>query len=177
MLGYYYLAFVLVLAFVGIGFYLLGPKLKQWDEKLTGQLREIEAKGGKDGQGSDEQLASQARGSSTTVGPQDIGVGASSTSRPAASAAPIGAKKGGVVLPASGLGAFRLGGRVYVRVGVGVGVGVDVRGVVVTAKLKTAVKARHLSSRLRRGVGTLATLGPRSAPRRRVPARTQGRNQ
>jgi len=171
MLGYYYLAFALVLAFVGIGFYLLGPKLKQWDEKLTGQLREIEAKRGKDGQGPDEPLASQTRGSSTTVGPQDIGVGASSASRLAGSAAPIGVKKGGVVLPASGLGAFRLGGRVYVRVGV------DLRGVVVTAKLKTAVKARHLSSRLRRGVGTLATLGLRSAPRRRVPARAQGRNQ
>ncbi|MCC9596744.1 MULTISPECIES: hypothetical protein [unclassified Rubrivivax] len=78
MLGYYYLAFVLALAFVGIGFYLLGPKLKHWDEKLTRQLREIEAKRGKDGQGPDEQLASQAGGSSTTVGPQDIGAEANS---------------------------------------------------------------------------------------------------
>lgn len=168
MLGYYYLAFVLALAFVGIGFYLLGPKLKQWDEKLTGQLREIEAKGGKDGQGSDEQLASQARG--TTVGPQDIGVGASSTSLQAGLAVRGVVKRGGVVLVAPDLAAFSPGLRVYVRVGA------NGRGVVVLLRLRSAVGERRLSARARRGVGTLAAFGRSRAPYRRVPARTPGSN-
>jgi hypothetical protein len=170
MSGYYFLALALTLAFVGIGFYMLGPKLEQWDERLTRQLKEIEAKRGWNRQGVDGS-APQTDFSSMAVGPQDIGVAGSSTSHRVASAAPIGTKKGGVVLPASDLGAFRLVRRVYVCVRT------EGRGVVIPPKLNSAVKARHLSSRVRRGVGTQATRGLSSAPRRRVPARKLSSNQ
>lgn len=165
MSGYYFLAFSLMLAFVGIGFYLLGPTLKQWDEELTRQLNEIEAKRRGDSRGPDERAA-QAGVLSAAVQPEDIDIALAS---PSHQAAPRSVEKNvGVAASFPCVAAFRTGQQVYVRAGL------DRRGMLVPRTLKSGMRVRRLSSKLRRGVGTLAGVRLSSAPLRRVPARTLG---
>lgn len=73
-------------------------------------------------------------------------------------------KKGHVVTLPPELETFRLGQRVYFHA--------DARGVIIQAKPRRVTGGRLLSSRVRRGIRTLAAFGPRaSGARRRVPDR------
>ena len=73
-------------------------------------------------------------------------------------------KKGHVVTLPPELETFRLGQRVYFHA--------DARGILTQAKPRRVTGGRLLSSRVRRGIRTLAAFGPRaSGARRRVPDR------
>lgn len=73
-------------------------------------------------------------------------------------------KKGHVVTLPPELETFRLGQRVYFHA--------EARGILIQAKPRRVTGGRLLSSRVRRGIRTLAAFGPRaSGARRRVPDR------